>query len=426
MHCTATNLGTKRRANISNARPRFRSRKSAASAIRSALTTAVLAALLAIARPAQAQTETVLYNFAGGSNAANPESLLTSDSAGNFYGTTLYGGLGYGTVFKLSPNGTGGWNETVLHRFTGGLDGEYPQHSNVIFDSLGNLYGTAAGGGRYGGGVVFELRPAATSWTETTLYAFTGGTDGVAPRGCLIMSPAGNLYGTFGGGRYTAHFGGVFELSPSGGNWVENVIYSGSTSNLTAPGVTMDAMGNIFGVVSSKVVELSPDGSGGWNPAVLLTFTSNLAEVDTPVLDQAGKLYGMTALGGAHGCGKVYQLKKGNTGTWTGKNLYSFQCPSQSGYNGDGYYPLGSLVLDTGGNIYGTTNKGGVSDEGTIFELAAPVGTGSYVEKILWSFNGAKGGLPSDGLILDSAGHFYGTTSYGGSHGYGVVFKVTP
>src|SRR5208282_2359772 len=174
------------RSNISNAAPRFGSTKRAAGAphirvfcecvgmcaIRGALTLAVLSALLLIAaRPAQAQTETVLYSF-NYSDGAYPQSNLTFDGAGNLYGTTSAGG--YGTVFELSPNGSGGWNQTVLYRFTGGPDGGYPICS-LIFDSVGNLYGTAYSGGANGYGVVFELSPVGGSWTETILYSFAGG-----------------------------------------------------------------------------------------------------------------------------------------------------------------------------------------------------------------------------------------------------------
>ena len=118
-------------------------------AIRGALILAALSALLLIAaRPAQAASYgAVLYSFTGGSDGANPQSRLTFDAAGNLYGTTYSGGLwGYGTVFELSPNGNGGWNETVLYSFTGGADGANPVWSYVMFDSVGNLYGTAYSG----------------------------------------------------------------------------------------------------------------------------------------------------------------------------------------------------------------------------------------------------------------------------------------
>jgi uncharacterized repeat protein (TIGR03803 family) len=122
-------------------------------------------ALVCAAHLAPAQTETVLYNFTGGSDGGQPVANLTSDGKGNFYGSTTEGGLkfgnGYGTVFELSPNGNGGWNETVLYTFCPAPvcpDGAYP-YSSVIFDSVGNLYGTAYTGGAYDRGVVFKVTP---------------------------------------------------------------------------------------------------------------------------------------------------------------------------------------------------------------------------------------------------------------------------
>src|SRR5258708_16941105 len=174
-------------------------------------------------RLAQAQTETVVYNFKGGSDGFTPQSQLTSDGAGNFYGTTGFGGLGSGTVFELSPNGSGGWNETVLYSFTGGADGSVPYFSYVLFDSEGNLYGTTYWGGSYGYGAVFELSPEGTSWRETVLYSFTGGPDDANPMNGLIMDTAGNLYGrnyVSRGGKGT-----IFELSKAGGGLAEQGVY---------------------------------------------------------------------------------------------------------------------------------------------------------------------------------------------------------
>jgi uncharacterized repeat protein (TIGR03803 family) len=370
-------------------------------------------ALLFGADPAQAQTETVLHTF-NYSDGAYPQSNLTFDGAGNLYGTTLFMGGGFGNVFELSPNGSGGWNETVLYRFAAGADGGYP-FCPVIFDSVGNLYGTAQGGGAYGKGVVFELSPAGANWKETVLYSFAGGTDGAYPVTGLIMDPAGHLYGTtlYGG---TSDNGTVFELSPAGGVWTERVIYTVDTSYA---GLTMDAAGNIFGAGLTTAFELSPNGKGDWNPTVLHTFSQSGRKFygvnGTPVLDKTGNLYG-TRYGGG-GNGTVYKLSPGKKGKWTQQVLVSF-----TNFTG----PWAGVVLDATGNIYATTLHGGTSGDGTVFELVAPVGAGSYTEKVLWSFNGADGHYLLGGLILDSAGNLYGTTTQGGPDGYGVAFQLTP
>jgi len=411
MHSARTNRGTSGLLSISDAGPRFGSRSLASSALRGALTLAMFSALLLTARQAQAQTEIVLYNFTGGSDGSEPQSNLTSDGKGNFYGTTDGGGVGTGTVFELSPNGSGGWNETVLHSFCsvpGCPDGELPV-GNVIFDRAGNLYGTAEGGGNApdAGGVVFELSPVGANWTETILHSFAGGADGAQPMAGLIMDPAGNLYGTtYGGGNGNA--GTVFELSPNGGGWTEQVIYNVSIG--VGGGLNMDTAGNIFGFTPSTVFELSPNGTGGWNPTVILTFPRSYQK-GPPVLDQDGNLYGTSG-------GLVFKLIRGKNGKWKERGLYYFK-----GYKSGA--PTTAIVFDASGNIYGTTASGGQYGNGTVFELVAPVGPGSYQGKVLWSFNNADGNLPWDSLILDSTGNLYGTTYRGGSSGYGVVFEVT-
>jgi uncharacterized repeat protein (TIGR03803 family) len=383
--------------------------------------TALSALLLSAARPAQSSTEIVLYNFTGGSDGGAPTSRLTFDGTGNIYGTTQYGGLGFGTVFELSPNGKRGWNETVLYSFTGGADGAYPLYSYVIFDSAGNLYGTTIDGGANGYGVAFELSPAGRSWTETVLYNFcshAGCADGANPVNGLIMDPAGNLYGTTNGSVVE---GTVFELSPSGGGWKEQVIYLVGVNNV--PGLTMDVDGNIFGTSTSTAFELSPNGNGGWTPMVIHTFAGGLKDGSlpegAPVLDKRGNIYGATYSGGAKNNGTVYKLSHGKKG-WTEKILHPFKGGTRDGAN-----PYSGSVLDAAGDIYGTTSVGGKSNDGTVYELVAPVGKGSYKEKLLWSFNAADGYYPLGSLILDSAGNLYGTAG-GGSSGAGVVFEVTP
>jgi uncharacterized repeat protein (TIGR03803 family) len=418
-------------------------------AIEGVLALAVLCmALLFAARPAQAQTETVLYNFYAGTNiddGAYPYASLTSDGAGNFYGTNWSGGSctaplcmppgPAGTVFELSPNGYGGFNETVLYSFCSApncADGAAPE-SNLVFDSVGNLYGTTLYGGSGGPGgdngcaafgdgcgVVFELSPVGTGWKETVLYSFclqSGCPDGANPSSGLIFDRAGNLYGTA---------GTVFELSPSSGGWTEKVIYTTGGPG----GLTMDAAGNIFGVTPSTAFELSPNRNGGWTPTVIYTFTSptdgGVVE-EAPVLDSAGNLYGTTTYGGTYNYGTVYKLSPGNNGKWTEQILHSFNINGS-----DGGYPLAGIVLDAAGNIYGTTAYGGAYYVGAVYELVAQGGS-SYEEKILCSFNISDGAYPFDSLILDSAGNLYGTTEEGGStigqgpdgFGFGVAFKVS-
>jgi uncharacterized repeat protein (TIGR03803 family) len=401
-------------------------------AIRCALLLAVLSAVsLYAAGPAQAQTETVIYNFCPDvgkcPDGGFPDGLTRHH--GKFYGTTYGGGASEaGTVFELSPNGRGGWNETVLYTFCPAPncpDGALPG-GPVIFDSAGNLYGLAAAGGvddgGHGGyGVVFELSPAGSSWTETVLYTFAGGTDGAYPGG-LIMDKAGNLYGTVFIGGYQYQYG-VFELSPSGNGWTKQMIYTGDAIVAS----TMDPAGNIFGTGANspnrngEVFELTPNGNGGWNPAVISTF-EHTSLTGVLVRDRAGNLYGTTRPDGAKSYGQVFRLSRGKTGQWTRKILHTFSDVSK-----DGSYPYAG-VLDAAGNIYGTTIEGGMYGYGTVFELVARVGRHGYHEKVLWSFNVTDGYDPAGSLILDNAGNLYGT-AYGGVYGgcgCGVVFKVTP
>ncbi len=436
MHSQRTSSSTMGPWNISDAWPRFSSTSLASIIIRAALAFAVLSALLLIAAlPAQAQTETVLYNFNygpdnGGPLGDGPGSRLTFDRAGNLYGTTAGGGLGYGTVFELSPNG-GSWNETVLYSFTGGADGAYPMNSYVIFDSAGNLYGTTEWGGANtclpdyvanGCGVVFELSPVGTSWTETVLYNFTSDVT-FHPENGLIMDQAGNLYGVteanwiYKGGDYWQD-ASAYELSPSGGGWtLREISPYGSHGALT-----MDAAGNIFFLAWDVLVEeLSPtSGTGYWNSTDIYAYSGFGSMGGTLVLDQAGDIYGTTRYTSAKNLyGAVYKLSPGTNGKWTKTIPHAFR-----GVPADGYYPYGAIVFDKAGDIYGTTLDGGTYGDGTVFELI-PNDKGSYTEKIIWNFNGTDGSGPNGNLILDSAGNLYGTAG-GGSYGGGVVFEVTP
>lgn len=191
---------------------------------------ALVACVFNFSLAAHAQTETVIYNFGALPDGQNPIGGLIFDQTGNLYGTTAGGGNntceggGCGTIFELSPASGGGWTETILYRFTGGSDGWNP-NGPLLMDASGNLFGTAAWGamncgvGSFGCGVVFKLSPGAGgTWTETTLYSFTGAHDGAVPLGGLVADSSGNLYGTTSqGGNQAGQLtgGAVFQLVPN-------------------------------------------------------------------------------------------------------------------------------------------------------------------------------------------------------------------
>lgn len=403
---------------------------------RSALPLAVLCGLLLVAaHPAVAQTETVLYSFCSQPNCSDgedPTAGMVADGAGNLYGTTTYGGLwGYGTVFELSPNGSGGWNYNVIYNFCSlpyCADGEVPYTTSLILDSAGNLYGQAEGGGQYGYGVVFELSPAAGSWTESVLYSFNQGTGGDLPGYGVAMDKAGNLYGTTTSGGENGT-GVVYELSPFEGGWTSQVIYNFAANDFGS-GLAVNGE-NVFVMGYLEVIELSPNGSGGWNSAAIHTFAGppkdGIYASGTPVFDKAGNLYGSTVSGGKDYHGTVFELIPKKKGKWKEKVLYSIHLGTMANQG---------IVLDSAGNIYGNDLGAGESNLGTVFELVAPVGKGKYTEKTLWSFSGPDGADPESSLVLDKAGNLYGTTSCGGStygntkdclgQGDGTVFEVTP
>jgi uncharacterized repeat protein (TIGR03803 family) len=409
----------------------------------------------------QSSPEQVLYTFQGGSDGVDPIGNLVFDSAGNLYGVTAGGGTGapnsgYGTVYELSPNGSGGWTKTTLYNFQGGSDGTGPS-AGLIFDGAGNLYGTTTlgGGGNpsictEGCGTVFKLSPNGSGgWSETVLYSFQGGTaDGLQPAG-LNFDKSGNLYGvtTYGGiGCPNVGCGMVYELSPGGSGWTEKVLYQfqgKSDGNFPQPLLTWDDSGNLYGstlgFLAGTVFELSP-GSGGWSETTLYAASSISGGYGFNgglIFDRSGNLWGTTYFGGPseacgnNGCGVVFELSPNGQGSWT--ETVAFNSP----VIGDGAAAQAGLVLDQSGNFYGTTTEGGGNTcngqgcgNGVVFELS-PAGNGTSTQTVLYTFQrGSDGGYPNSGLILDQAGHLYGVTALGGDascgyYGCGVVFQVT-
>lgn len=202
-------------------------------------------------------SESILYTFMGTGDGAQPNGNMLMDHAGNLYGTTTYGGdfncyvRGCGVVFELMPNATG-WVETVLHTFDGANDGQYPK-GGLISDSAGNLYGTTTFGGTSGGGTVYELTPSDGGWTFNVLYSATGTTFQVGPSGLLALDGGGNLYGVT-NSEGTSGDGNVFKLTPAGGNWtyIDLHDFTGGSDDGAFPydGPTLDASGNLYGTAS--------------------------------------------------------------------------------------------------------------------------------------------------------------------------------
>ena len=388
---------------------------------------------LVVIPSARAQTFTVLHEFTGGTNGAQPPAGVVLDATGKIYGVTQYGGsFNYGTVFEMNAVG----KETVLHSFLGS-EGLYPA-GGLLRDAAGNLYGTTADGGTaegggciHGCGTVFK-RDA--TGKQTVLYAFTGKADGSGPFANLIRDAAGNLYGTTGYGGNPSCFVGlgcgvIFKVDTTG---KETVLYTfaDKTDGKSPEGVIRDGLGNLYGVTYDG-------GTHGYGAVfkldtankltILYSFTggSDSGDPKGPItMDKSGNLYGTTyAAGiGLHGFGVVYKLD--TVGNFI--LLYTFTGGT------DGQYPA-SLVLDSQGNLYGVALGGGTGTGcyyggcGTVFKLDT---AGNFT--VLHSFTGGDGQLPIS-VILAADGNLYGTTLGGGKgtdcsyyHGCGTVFKLTP
>ncbi len=383
----------------------------------------VVLGFLAITDPALAASkEKLLYSFCTQTNCTDgglPGGSLISDSAGNLYGVTVWGGTGQGcgnggcgTLFALTPRTGGTWTETVLYNFcpsSNCTDGTNPQ-GNLISDATGNFYGVTRAGGAFYGGTVFKLSPGANgTWAETVLYSFCSAkncADGEWPSGGLIVDAAGDLYG----------------MTSAGG--------SGSDSDC-----------GIFDC--GTVFELSPQANGTWTEEVLYDFcsASNCTDGAVPfggvIFDGNGNLYGTTTLGGAsnpkcgqYGCGTVFELVFGTSGNWSEKVLHKFRGSK------DGYSPGGGLTFDTTGNLYGTTSYGGGSGPyscrktgcGTVFQLT-PLAKGGWKETILTGWGTSRHnrppGFPTASPIFDQAGNLYCSTN-GGAYGDGTAIELSP
>jgi uncharacterized repeat protein (TIGR03803 family) len=404
----------------------------------------------------------VLYTFGtngGAGDGANPAGPVIFDGLGDMFGTTPSGGgnvstlcpQGCGTVFELAPS-QGGWTEKLLHAFSYGADGMSP--FGLIGDSKGNLYGVTGGQGEYGCqvpdcGTVYELSPEPDGqWSETILYEFSGGSDGWLPSSPLTFDSQGNLYGTtlVSGGAVTG--GSVFELSPPisrGDSWTLATLYSFcqqggnacSDGSWPSGGLVFDALGNLYGTTEmgglgnwGTVYELSPNSDGGWTEIVLYKFLGGIAGQPTgPVsFDSAGDMYGTLDYGGSgeagyctenHGgharCGGLFRLSPKPGGSY-GEFTFPFDGP-------DGGNPVGNVLPESNGTVYGATESGGEYFAGAFF------GIQGKKENLLYSWNcnvePCAGGASPSYLTLHR-GSFYGGASQGGEFDQGVVFEISP
>jgi uncharacterized repeat protein (TIGR03803 family) len=351
-------------------------------------------------------TISVLASF-NGSNGANPYAGLIMDSSGNLFGATFYGGSsGDGTIVELAH---GSHTITALASFNGS-DGAHPVGSPIM-DSSGNLYGTTAVGGSSGNGTVFEL--AHGSQTITSLASFNG-TDGSSPDAGLTMDSSGNLYGTtYSGGA--SGFGTIFELAHGSQTITSLASFNGTEGVNPEAGLILDSSGNLYGTTpfgagdDGTIFELA---HGSHTITTLASFSGNNGNSPEAglILDSSGDLYGTTVFGGSSNDGTIFELAHGSSTITT---LASF-----SGSNGEG--PQAGLITDSSGNLYGTTAVGGSSNDGTILELAH----GSGAITTLASFNVSSAESPQAGLIMDSSGNRYGTTVFGGSSNDGTIFEL--
>ena len=370
-----------------------------------AAASAVLLSLAASAPPAQAEayTHSILHHFEGGAaEGSYPWGSLILDPQGNLYGATARGGvLQWGTVFKLDPSG----NVTVLQAFGPPVPLASPK--GLLMDASGNLYGTAAAGGPNNLGGVFRLAPSG---------AFSLLAKDVCARAALIMDNSGLLYGTD-VGCYDSG-GSVFKLDPSTGAFTILHPFAGGPGDGRKPAgsLLMDAAGNLYGTTrnggpsdAGTVFKLEPTGN-----FTLLHSFEGVADGSSPesdlVMDTAGNLYGTASEGGSFGGGTLFRLDDSGNNFTVLRHLADH----------DGVYPLAGLVIDSGGNLYGTTNYGGAGGLGTVFQLD-PSGNCT----VLHSFNWDDGAGPRAGLLLDASGNLYGTTYQGGSRNGGTLFKLS-
>ena len=355
---------------------------------------------------AAAKTETVLYNFAGTENSYGGPLLA---AAGTLYGTaTGAGTFGYGAIIQVNPKTGAG---TVLYSFKGGPDGYFP--AGALANLSGTLYGATAKGGTTNQGTLFKLDP---NGTKTTLYNFVGGTDGALPESGLTLAGV-TLYGaTYSGG--TSGSGTLYSLDPTTGSKTTLYNFTGGSdgalpwapltySNRTLYGTTLNGGIKHRGAVFA----LNPVTN---TETTLYDFKGG-ADSSTPfggVISVNRLLFGTTSNIGSPGpAGTIYSL---DPSTDTETVLFGFA----SGPTGTS--PLAGL-LASGGKLYGTAAFGGASGNGTLFAFDPVTNT----ETTLHTFSaGTDSGVPQAPLTKSGPALYGTTTALDGNPG--IVFKLRP
>lgn len=420
------------------------------STLASSLALVIFAFTVLYASSVDAQTLTVIHNFGGPPDGANPVAGVTVDTHGTLYGTTQNGGLlncllhGCGTVFQLMPASNGDWTEQVLSRFEaqGGYGG-LPD-APVVLDRHGNVYGTfnctfdcIAGQG----GGIFEIVHSNGGWTDWTLADYWSFGRGMCNSCGIAFDQAGRLYGTSSYASDSGGNGAVFYLGQQSAlNWYTIFLYgfkSGNDGSGPSVWFTFGANDAIYSTTNSggasnagTVFKVQNLGGAQWTETQLYTFLGG-SDGSYPnggvIFDSSGNLYGTTISGGTANKGIVFKLTHNSNGSWSESILYSFLGGS------DAANPGGPLTFDAAGDLYGVAG-GGAFGHGAVFKLT-PSSGGQWTETVAYSFTGGlDGDGPSGGVIFDSAGNLYGTTVHGGAYPTcsdepncgGVVYKLTP
>lgn len=395
--------------------------------------------------PAQTQTFKVIHEFGQPNDGAFPFDAVTGDSSGNLFGVTFQGpqsqecsGLGCGTVFKLAPNADGTWTETILYEFMGGSDGFQPVDS-VVLDAKGNVYGSTQG--IYPDvGTVFELvRNTDGTFTKHTLHSFADPMRQLQPFAVTLDSLGRVLGTTVDGGPF--HLGGVFRLGMvTALNWYERDLFPFDDDYAVPGPLLLDGEGNMYGTSyfggtsgNGTVFKLSSSDGLTWNLTVLYLFAGG-ADGANPyaglTFDAQGNLYGTTLMGGSASLGTVFELTPTSDGGWSESVLYTFQSVD------DGLFPYSGVSFDSAGNLYGVTLDGGEQGgRGTVFKLTHSL-AGSWSKQVIHTFTGPDGETLYDfgRVFIDASDNIFGTAAAGGTGtlcntpqaGCGVVWEIMP